>query len=156
MVESVNKHRKEPFPAELQFAFVRMSCVHYIREETRTEREGAYRSKTDSDVKTSVLFFFVASYSYGMPVTKMIAHLFTVHLPHTSPTFHSFSGYSFSQGLQVIVCPSGSSRIAFLLKNAYQTNTIILNYSLGSHNKSSPLQVNRKPSDSRGILIHCL
>jgi len=29
MVESVNKHRKEPFPAELQFAFVRMSCVHY-------------------------------------------------------------------------------------------------------------------------------
>ena len=28
-VESVNKHRKEPFPAELQFAFVRMSCVHY-------------------------------------------------------------------------------------------------------------------------------
>ena len=28
-VECVNKHRKEPFPAELQFAFVRMSCVHY-------------------------------------------------------------------------------------------------------------------------------
>jgi len=28
-VESDNKHRKEPFPAELQFAFVRMSCVHY-------------------------------------------------------------------------------------------------------------------------------
>jgi len=29
MVEYVNKHRKEPFPAELPFAFVRMSCVHY-------------------------------------------------------------------------------------------------------------------------------
>ena len=31
-VESVNKHRGksgEPFPAELQFAFVKMSCVHY-------------------------------------------------------------------------------------------------------------------------------
>jgi len=25
MVESVNKHRKEPFPAELQFAFVRLA-----------------------------------------------------------------------------------------------------------------------------------
>ena len=27
-VESVNKHRKVPFPSELKFAFVRMSCVH--------------------------------------------------------------------------------------------------------------------------------
>jgi len=31
-VESGNKHRKEPFPAELQFAFVRMSCIHYLKK----------------------------------------------------------------------------------------------------------------------------
>ena len=56
MVESDNKHQKEPFPAELQFAFMRMRP---LREETQTEREGAYRPKTDSEVKTSVLFFFL-------------------------------------------------------------------------------------------------
>jgi len=33
--------------------------MRLLREDTRTEREGAYRPKTDSDVKTSVLFFFL-------------------------------------------------------------------------------------------------
>jgi len=39
-VKSVNKHQKEPFPAELQFAFVRMSwsCVHTGRNANRKGR----------------------------------------------------------------------------------------------------------------------
>ena len=43
-MESVNKHRKEPFPAELQFSFVRMSCVHYGKKhEQKWTVHSAYR-----------------------------------------------------------------------------------------------------------------
>jgi len=44
-VESVNKHRKEPFPAELQFAFVRMSCVHYGKKGRCLQAKDRFRGK---------------------------------------------------------------------------------------------------------------
>ena len=44
-VESVNKHRKELFPAELQFAFVRMSCVHYTGRNANRNLKGSLQAK---------------------------------------------------------------------------------------------------------------
>jgi len=50
-VEYVNKHRKEPFPA----VCFREDVMRPLREETRTEREGAYRPKTAAPVTNAYI-----------------------------------------------------------------------------------------------------
>jgi len=54
-VESVNKHRKVPFPAELKFAFVRMSCVHYGKKRDQKGKEPTGQRPIQRYVHTDVI-----------------------------------------------------------------------------------------------------